>query len=177
VINRSFLAREFASMLAEALSSGSLARVLRGAPPQEEHKDVTPYVPRYVEQLLRKRGLHDLTNDILVDYEGQLKRKSPQERSYPVLGTWTHPDAAVLRPFTCAIEIDRSGSLSHFKAALMKAAVHVLSGAYDASLLVYILEAGHSKRDYISDGEPQTVQLLEHLSASGLRLAFARARR
>ena len=175
MINRVYLARLFATELAEDVSTGKLARILNSARVQEEHKAIAPFLNDRVIELLRRKGFSSLTKEVLCDYEGQTKRSAPQDRSYPVLGTWTHPDAAVLRPFSCAIEIDRSGARSHFKDVLMKAAVHVLSGAYDACLLIYIYNTRSPRREYFRDGSAQTTQLLEHLSAAGMRIAFVKA--
>jgi hypothetical protein len=74
--------------------------------------------------------------------------------SYHVLGTNAFPDAAVLSPFTCAFEFDREPEkeVSHLKRALMKASVHVLSGAYDAGVLVYVRHRERAKTDYLGDG-------------------------
>lgn len=58
----------------------------------------------------------------------------------------------------------------------MKTSCHVLSGAYDAAVLVFTLaRAGSSKEMYLGDyrpGHTHTKQLLELLSSAGLRIAF-----
>lgn len=111
------------------------------------------------------------------DFEGNSKRKrGSQQHSYPLLGTWTHPDAAVLEPFRCAIEFDRERSgndRSHFKTCLLKAACHVLSGAYEASLLVFTLRRPDTAPSYLSGEDPWfTSELLSQLTPRGLVVAI-----
>jgi hypothetical protein len=83
----------------------------------------------------------------------------------------------VLRPFRCAFEFDREkkqGAVD-FKDALMKAAVHVLSGAYEACVLVFILLPGLNPYEYLDDKNKHTRQLRKTLQANGLYVSFTSA--
>ncbi|MCB9589640.1 MAG: hypothetical protein H6718_29770 [Polyangiaceae bacterium] len=105
--------------------------------------------------------------------------------SYQLLGTDGFPDAAVLSPFRCAIEFDRQSTKgwSQFKDALLKAAAHSMSGAYDATLFVYTLKrkeawSGNYLEDY-GEGRPPpdvavapTQTLLSRLTELGVVWAF-----
>ena len=117
---------------------------------------------------------HKVTQQRLVDWEGKRRRRQEQERYYPVLGITSFPDAAVLAPFKCAFEFDREPAKggSHFKTALMKASVHVLSGAYDSCVFVYILRPGSSRRAYLPGKCKYTQRLIATLQAAGLYVAF-----
>ncbi len=128
------------------------------------------------ERLKALAALHGDPKKIHFDFEGNSRKPGTQRHSYPLLGAWTHPDAAVLEPFRAAIEFDRGPvgtGRSHFKTCLMKAACHVLSGAYDASLLVFILRRPDEVPSYLSGDDPKyTSELLSMLSARGLVVAI-----
>jgi hypothetical protein len=107
-------------------------------------------------------------------WEGNYERKSEQELCYKICGTWAFPDAAVLGPFTCAFEFDREpeGGGVHFKEQLMKAAVHVLSGAYDACVFVYLLRPGSRASTYWGDRGVYSRTLKKKLRDAGLHVSF-----
>lgn len=67
--------------------------------------------------------------------------RGASQRNYELLGTGAFPDAAVVWPFRCAVEYDRQPNptnSSHLKTTLLKTAAHVLSGAYDAAIHVFV---------------------------------------
>lgn len=175
MLNRSMAARGFAELLATRFQS-DLARKVRAASLEgEEHKQLAGDV----EALLRVHSKQwGYTDSCLFDWEGNKNREpGTQQHSYPLLGTYAHPDAAVLKPFTCALEFDREPGerqdWSHFKASMMKAACHVLSRAYDATLFVYTLRRADSSATAYLEGEESqhTKELLSSLRASGLVVA------
>lgn len=173
-VTHSHLARKFAQGISEAFASQQFHEALRSAMPQYEHKATSHQIRAYLDEFLKAESAGSALTATLFDWEGNDQREGKQEHSYPVIGTWTHPDAAVLRPFTCAFEFDReatSGSDS-FKTALMKASVHVLSGAYEACVLVYILQPRPVLYKYVEDGSDHTRRLLETLRANGLFVAL-----
>jgi hypothetical protein len=175
-LTRSHLAREFAASLAAAMPEDTLAQaVRRGAPTFDEAKETSAEITRRLQAFVRRREVDAAFGDPLFDWEGNSARTWAQSHSYDLLGTSAHPDAAILRPFTCALEFDReptSEALSHLKAVLLKAAVHVLSGAYDACLLVYLLRSESTRATYTKDGSPHTARLIEHLRAQGMFITF-----
>lgn len=172
MLTRSFQAVSFAESL-KARFECELAEEVRKAvaSASDEHKSLSGHI----EKLLR--GHVKDGQDTLFDWEGNAARaRGSQLHSYPLLGTSTHPDAAVLRPFTCAIEFDRepSGSVdwSHFKFGLMKAACHVLSRAYDATLYVFTLRRPNSTPAiYLNAQCHHTTELLTGLRSRGLVVA------
>lgn len=137
-----------------------------------EHKVLAPRIEQVALTLARP------DEEVLIDWEGNSQRKPPQAHSYKLLGTETHPDAAVLRPFRCAVEFDREGTdgRSRFKDCLLKAACHVLSGAYDGVLFVYTLTRSDSTAEtYLTDyeeGQGHTAQLLKLLDEKGVTIAI-----
>src|SRR5690606_10931054 len=108
-------------------------------------------------------------------------------QSYALLGTWTHPDLAVVAPFTVAVEFDRENDgWVGYKTSLMKAACHAMSGAYDAVVHVFILKyANVSANSLIQHEGPTsfkgekanafTRQLMASLGAHGVVAAFVPA--
>jgi hypothetical protein len=134
-------------------------------------------VRQHLERFLKTESRDEALRDILFDWEGNDRRGRKQENSYPILGTWTHPDAAVLRPFKCAFEFDRETKRGTcgFKNALMKASVHVLSGAYEACVLVFILLPGLNPYEYLDDKSKHTRKLVKTLRANGLYVSLTSA--
>ena len=171
----SHLARKFAHDISQAFTSTQFRKKLR--PPFEEHKATAPLVRQHLERFLKTESRDEALRDILFDWEGNDRRGRKQENSYPILGTWTHPDAAVLRPFKCAFEFDREKKqgTSGFKDALMKASVHVLSGAYEACVLVFILLPGLNPYEYLYEKSKYTRKLIKTLEANGLYVSFPSA--
>jgi hypothetical protein len=173
VLTRRIRALEFADALARQINATPWRQVLRAADESAEHKALASYIDEYLVQFLQQ---HDSNpQERLFDWEGNSARTWAQSHSYELLGTWAHPDAAVLRPFSCALEFDRqppTKGASYLKERLMKAACHVLSGAYDASLFVYILNrTGETGKAYL-ESHPFTKQLLDSLRAHGLVVAL-----
>ena len=162
-------AREFAEELGREMIKAPLIDAQRAAPEQHEHKTMTPYVTERLERFLQARNIVVPEDRMIVDCEGNRDRKpGTPSYGYPVLGTSTYPDIAVLAPFTCAVEFDREArSASEFRTKLMKAAVHVLSGAYSACLYVYLQPQGSTIR-YTDDGSLHTKRLLMILESFGL---------
>jgi hypothetical protein len=175
---QSKLARKYAQRISNALSSKPFTKLLRDAAPGYEHKAVARDIESDLESFLQGETEHKVTQQQLFDWEGKNRRGQEGERYYPVLGITSFPDAAVLAPFKCAFEFDREPSKkgSHFKTALMKASVHVLSGAYDSCVFVYILRPGSSRRAYLPDKCKHTQRLIETLQAVGLYVTFIRNR-
>ena len=172
MLMRSHYARDFAQTLGTEMTNQPLLGALRDAQSQGEHKALVPYITESLNAFLEKKGVIHSPEDILLDWEGNVERPlGTQAYGYPLLGARTYPDAAVLRPFTCAFEFDREGGPAKFKERFMKAAVHVLSGAYDACLLVYMLKSG-STAQYTEDGETHSSRLLANLEAHGLFVTF-----
>ncbi len=173
MLSRAVAAVSFAQLLKSRLE-GELADEVRRAVDGriDEHK----HLCEHIRALLR--GHVQGGEEFVFDWEGNAERvRGTQQHSYPLLGTWAHPDAAVLRPFTCALEFDREpgGSMdwSHFKACLMKAACHVLSRAYDAALFIYTLRRpGSTAAIYTEDDSEHTVELLASLRSRGLVVAI-----
>jgi hypothetical protein len=148
------------------------------ATPGFEHKDkrVIAEIEGYLGRFLGSEDAHHPQS--LFDWEGRDRRRpEEQERYYPVLGAWSFPDAAVLSPFKCAFEFDREpdDGGDQLKRALMKASVHVLSGAYEACVFVYILRPGRNRPHYLEDGSKHTRRLIKTLTAAGLYVAFIRS--
>jgi hypothetical protein len=171
---RSQLARKFAQEISQAFKSTPFRKKLR---PFEEHKATAPLIRRHLKRFLRTESTDETPQEILLDWEGKDRRGRRQDRSYPILGTSTWPDAAVLRPFRCALEFDREkkqGTVD-FKDALMKASVHVLSGRYQACLLVFILLPGLDPYEYLHDESKYTQKLVKMLEAKGLYVSFPTA--
>jgi len=115
-------------------------------------------------------------DEAVIDFEGNADRTRKQSHSYALLGTWAHPDAAALFPFRCAIEYDLHVSdrnVSHLKTSIGKTLAHVLSGAYDAALQVYIVRpnARHGAKQYLEDESPFTRQYLERLHEANVAVA------
>lgn len=173
----------FAEDLAGKLAEGGAAKAIwEGVSDCSEHKRISGYVIEVLDPLV-----HDLVKDGWLpkdakgrfDWEGRNRpRGELQEHSYFLLGTGAHPDAAVLEPFTVAFEFDREPAkpdTAHFKACLMKAAVHVLCGAYDATVFIYTLtRKGSTANTYIDDPDDPacTHQLLRTLRGHGLVVQF-----
>ncbi len=91
------LAREFAGYLASKVPNGSLEQTIRSARPNEEHKALGPATSELLREFLATHGLNP--ESALVDWEGNAQRRGLQQQSYSLLGTWTHPDLAVVAPF------------------------------------------------------------------------------
>ncbi len=181
ILKRSHLAREFAQSLASAVSSAgfraAFAELRGGTTRYNSYAPVGGLMREHLSAFLEKKQLDVPSEDVRFDWEGAQRKSGTQVHSYPLLGTWAHPDAAVLRPFTCAIEWDTEAKPleSRFKQRLMKAAVHSLSGAYDATLFIYLLTPGSKGRGYVEDGEPTSSRLLAHLAVHGVITAFVRS--
>jgi hypothetical protein len=145
--------------------------------PFEEHKDTAPLIRRRLQRFLKTESKDKALQDVLFDWEGNDRRGREQKLKYPILGTLAYPDAAVLRPFKCAFEFDREKKqgTSGFKNALMKASVHVLSGAYEACVLVFILLPGLNPHEYLRDKSKHTRKLVKTLGAKGLYVSFTSA--
>lgn len=182
------LARDFGNTLARKVACDPLARNIRGTTSnQREHQEIGDEVEQMLRTFLEARSLG--TEAKIVDWEGKTRQRGVrQQQSYSLLGTWTHPDLAVVAPFTVAVEFDREGdSWAGYKLSLMKAACHVLSGAYDAVVHVFILKYRDSERaTYLLDeaapmtssGEKPNVftrQLMANLGAHGVVPAFVPA--
>jgi len=164
------LVRKFAQHIAKKLSQPPLREKLLDADLGFEHRAVGEDLRKYLSEFLKAQAAESVLPSSEVDWEGDQRNASELKRNYQIVGIWTFPDAAVLAPFTCAFEFDREpkGGGSGFKDALMKAAVHVLSGAYDACVLVYLLSAGHATHKYLNDGSDHTEQLILALQTAGL---------
>jgi len=182
MIGRQLQASRFAVELSEALGAPKMAKALHQNP-EAEHKQIGDVLKELLDAkvaALTEAGALPPGTEGRVDWEGRKRATTErQAQSYPILGTWTHPDAAVVAPFTLAIEFDReptSADYSHFKECLLKAAVHVLSGAYDASLLVFALKREESSPEiylnYEEDTLGYTARLLEILKSHGLHVLF-----
>lgn len=170
-------ARRFVAMVQEDRSlEAEIARVSRQAeldPQKELHCLIEKQIAVMANDLKLSPALFH------TDFEGNT-RKGKQMHSYPLLGTWCHPDAAVLAPFRCAVEYDRqpAGSkTSHLKERLGKTAAHVLSGAYDAAIQVYLphADSGHNAETYMADGVGTTTRFLQKLNELGVFLYVGRA--
>ena len=180
MLYRATYAVEFAESLASTIQEGLASKVRRAvAAGDDEHKALADDVQTILREHLKKWGYED---DGLFDWEGNKGRvPGSQQHSYPLLGTSAHPDAAVLSPFTVAMEFDREPAekqdWSHFKFCLMKAACHALSRAYDATLFVFTLRRKDSKAGtYLDDSEsPHTKELLSSLRTRGLVIAIVPA--
>jgi len=170
----SHLARKFAHDISQAFTSTQFRKKLR---PLEEQKATAPLIRRHLERFLQTESRDEALRDILLDWEGNDRREGKQEYSYRILGTLTWPDAAVLHPFKCAFEFDRETKqgTSRFKDALMKASVHVFSGAYEACVLVFILLPGLNPYEYLRDKSKYTRKLVKTLEANGLYVSFPSA--
>ncbi len=171
MLNRRVHAIEFAESLAAELRASKWVRLMRDNP-EAEHKVLSPHIAGHLKKFVAARSQPSGSAAPLFDWEGNGDRKGPQAHSYELLGTGAHPDAAVLQPFTCALEFDRQAATrgaSYLKERLMKSACHVLSGAYDAALFVYLLgRQGDTKENYLGDENPFTRQLLASLRLHGL---------
>jgi len=170
------LARVFAYRVRKVLSSRQCKRLLRKVPPGFEHKAVAPEIERYLNAFIKGGTTEKVHQPALFDWEGRDRGKEPCDRYYEVLGSRSYPDAAVLSPFRCAFEFDREPkkSGSSFKDALMKAAVHVLSGAYEACVLAYILPARSKRPRYLARQSEFTRRLIKRFQAVGLYVTFIR---
>lgn len=163
----------FAERLGERVLRLDWADKLRAARlSQDEHKRLAPDIEKELAEFIGERGLS--AGNSRFDWEGNSARRLPQKHSYVLLGTGAHPDAAVLSPFKCALEFDREHTkgFSHLKSALSKTACHVLSGAYEAAILVFTLERSASADAYIRDKSAHTEAYLQNLRASGVVLAI-----
>jgi hypothetical protein len=167
------LARRFAQRISEELRSGRFRKALQNASPQSEQKNLAKPISEYLDQFRKAEHAESLRRS-RYDWEGNYERKSEQELTYKILGAWAYPDAAVLGPFTCAFEFDREPDRdrAHFKEQLMKAAVHVLSGAYDACVFVYLLRPGSRTSTYLRDRRVYSKRLLNKLGDAGLYLSI-----
>ncbi|MBI5474974.1 MAG: hypothetical protein HY961_21745 [Ignavibacteriae bacterium] len=174
------LAKEFAcrfiTMLQEDSSSQqAIARVSSQAdlePQKELHWLIEKLLAVMADELQLSSTL------FRSDFEGNA-RNGKQIHSYPLLGTWCHPDAAILAPFRCAIEYDRQPAernTSHLKVSLGKTAAHILSGAYDAAIQVFLLRADsdHNADTYMTDGVGTTKRFLQRLNQLGVFLYVGR---
>ncbi len=171
MLSRRVHAIEFAESLATELRASKWVRLMRDNP-EAEHKVLSPHISDHLQKFVASRAGRGETPSPLFDWEGNATREWAQAHSYELLGTGAHPDAAVLQPFTCALEFDRQAATrgaSYLKERLMKSACHVLSGAYDAALFVYLLgRQGDTKENYLGDENPFTRQLLASLRLHGL---------
>lgn len=175
MLNRSIAAVSFAEALG-AQCQTTWAEQIRGELSGNEHKTLSDNIRAFLTEHVQG------STEAHFDWEGNSDRKGKQMHSYPLLGTWTHPDAAVLRPFTCAIEFDREppeADWAHFKSCLMKASCHVLSRAYDASLLVFSLRRNGSTPGTYLDPQKDdpykakfTSELLTTLRSRGMVIAI-----
>ena len=167
------LARKFAQRVSKRFSSGRFHRVLQNASPQSEQEDLAEPIAEFLREFRKAERAESLPKS-RYDWEGNYERKSEQELSYKIHGTWAYPDAAVLGPFTCAFEFDHEpeGGGVHFKEQLMKAAAHVLSGAYDACVFVYLLRPGSRAGTYLEDRSVYSRTLLKKLRDAGLHLSI-----
>ncbi|MCA9644597.1 MAG: hypothetical protein KC492_28090 [Myxococcales bacterium] len=170
------LALEFATRLARQCEGKWAADVRSGD--GNEHSQIRDSATVLLEKFLEEKN-------VATEARFVIEGVGCGELSYPLLGTDTYPDAAVLGAFRCAIEFDRqpASGWSHFKGALLKAAAHSISGAYDATLFVYTLrrkdtEPGQYLEDY-GEGRPPpdvavapTQTLLSRLTELGVVWAF-----
>jgi len=166
-------AHEFARGIIEAFSAPRFRKALHGAA-YAEHKAAAKPIREYLKKFVKANWIGSAPPVEIYDCEGDYRRHGKQERSYSILGTSTWPDAAVIRPFRCAFEFDREkhpGS-SHFKNALMKASAHVLSGAYEACVFVYILVPTGTQHGYSDLRCKNTQRLIRTLRAKGLYVAI-----
>jgi len=171
-------AEAFAKALAKAVRP-YFAKLAEDERTEHEHKDIHETVVELLRQ--RCQRLHVSVERQVVRTEGLRAGRQPDVvQYYPLLTTYAWPDAAVLDPFMCAIEIDRQPPqdsqqrLSHFKTCLMKAAVHTLSGRYDAVLFLYRLRRDAKGRgsEYLHDGSEYTRTLLELLRLARVVVEF-----
>jgi hypothetical protein len=167
------LARRFAHRISKRLLSGRFREALQKARPQEEQKALARPIEVCLQEFRKTEHAESLRNS-RYDWEGNYERKSEQGMSYKIYGAWAYPDAAVLGPFTCAFEFDREpeGGGAHFKEQLMRAATHVLSGAYDACVFVYLLRPGSRASTYLADRSAYSRTLLKKLRDAGLYLGI-----
>jgi len=168
---KSDLSRRFAKRISEEFRSGPFLKALQKAHPQSEQKDLAKPIERFLEEFRTAAHVKSLPKSRF-DWEGNQHRESKQERSYEIFGTNAWPDAAVLDPFKCAFEFDREPDQGrvHFKRQLMKASVHILSGAYPACVFVYLLSRGSTPKDYLRP-DPEDVYsttLIKKLEDAGL---------
>ncbi len=170
-------ARKFARQLSKSPLTPRLRKALANASPQNEHKDYVVHeaMLECLGKFIKSMRIHSKP---LFDYEGQPQGPRTQARTYyQILGAWPFPDAAVFSPFKCAFEFDREGTGdSDFKTALMKAAGHVLSGAYQACVLFYILRRGATPHGYLGDGTVHTQRLIRTPRRYGLYVALVSKR-
>lgn len=167
--------REFARSIVAAIQGGWTI-----PPPGANYQPITLALESHLTDFLAKKGL----GPGRVDYEGAKRKRGSQVHSYPLLGTWTHPDAAVLEPFRCAFEFDLEKSTSSpFKTALLKAAAHALCGRYDSVVFLYFLKSSNPQAPYFSDNSSpagpssdssvsNTRTLLTHLEENGVFVAL-----
>lgn len=183
MVGRKALAVEFAEEVAKELKKRATAELLQKAKAtQGEAKATAEVVQQYLAKFVKKHA-EDLPDGAEPEYIWEGRGEGGEsDRGYWLLGTMTHPDSAVVEPFTVAFEFDRerpsgksSESYSHFKDCLMKAAVHVLSGAYDATVLVYSLERSDStEATYLNDRDEfiHTGHLMATLAGFGMVVAI-----
>lgn len=174
MLTRRVQAAAFATSLGEKVADEAWVRDMR-ANSGNEHKVLSGRIQAHLAEFLAPPPTSKAAPPTsFFDWEGNSARTWPQAHSYTLLGTGAHPDAAVLQPFTCALEFDRqppTKGTSYLKDRVMKAACHVLSGAYDAVLVVYILDPVGAGRDaYLDKGNPFTDHLLATLKLQGLEL-------
>jgi hypothetical protein len=172
-MNHSEVARRFAKRISEEFSSGRFREVLQKAAPQNEQKDLAKPIGAYLEGFRNPEHAESLPKPWYA-WEGDNRRRSAQERRYDIFGARAFPDAAILGPFRCALEFDREPVRggAHFKRELMKAAVHVLSGAYDACVFVYILRPASDHTVYLDDRNANSTGLFKKLRDAGLHVSL-----
>jgi hypothetical protein len=180
--SRPIVARQFARAAAQTARAEwrSAARLavtaaLRQSPQQIFHPLLQALVADFVK-------MWEPADQVELDYEGA-ERVGPEQRNYWLFGAMAQPDAAVLRPFRCAIEYDlqppRAPHWSAFRRCLGKTVLHVLSGAYDAALQVYVLTNPSQKPEHYwttveGDDDPHhlyTRATLSRLHALGVYVA------
>jgi hypothetical protein len=178
-VSDSKLARRFAQRISKAFLQPQFRGKLVKAAAGYEHKALAPKICEYLNGFLKAEGAKSNRAQAQVDWEGRDRGLSDRERYYPIVGFWAFPDAAVLSPFTCAFEFDREPTRpgSAFKTALMKASVHVLSGAYDACVFVYVFRRGTGRPRYLHDKSRHTGKLIRRLQAAGLYVSLVSKQR
>jgi len=167
------LSRKFAQGITEAFKLSRFRKALLHATPQNEQKATAPHIREYLKEFLKAELGESAPTRAEFDWEGKDRGRRKQKRSYWICGTRAWPDAAVRSPFRCAFEFDREGtSKADFETQLLKASVHVLSGAYQACVFVCILQPGRTRRGYVSERRRYTRKLIEMLRARGLYVAL-----
>jgi hypothetical protein len=167
-VSNSKLAQMFAQRISKAFKSPRFHEGIRKEVLQN-HETIAHEIERELKKFLKSKAPKSVAA-AQVDWEGNDRTRADQLRACEVFGTRTHPDAAVLAPFKCAFEFDNElkRNSSGFKGRLMKASVHVLSGYYQACVLLYILPPGGNPPAYLDDGSPYTQKLRRRLEKAGL---------